>query len=289
MAHPPRVAAQAVAEPSAAQLELARAMFYYGVELLDRGEFAEAADRLHRVLEIRDSAVVSYHLASALSRLGRHVEALQLLQTVHNDPDASADIRRASDKLLPKVERSVGRLTLRVSGERESIRILVNEREMPLVALDVPVPVDPGEVSVVALRDGEQVAASSARVGGPAGLRAEIVLEIPAPALPEPVPEPVPDSAAQPTPRSAPGPLAGCGHRRSRPRRNRARRGCDPAAPRRDEDSGLLGKWWFWTAVGVVAAGAAVATVALSSDGGAADLSQVRGDFEPGLLEGRVE
>jgi hypothetical protein len=60
-----RGVAQTAPEPTAAQLKLARSLYYDGLELIDKGEWGQAADRLQRVLELRDSAVVSYHLANA--------------------------------------------------------------------------------------------------------------------------------------------------------------------------------------------------------------------------------
>ncbi len=224
------------------------------------------------MLEIRDSAVASYHFANALNHLGRYVDARERLQRVLNDPSANAEIRAAANELFPTVDHSIGRLTLRLVSERGGIRILINGREASLVALDVPVPVDPGEVKVVALRDGEEVASSTARVGGDAGLQVEVVLQITVRDQPSATDAIAPTFVTLPDSESP------------------SRLATIPSARDEDDDSGLLGQWWFWTAIGVVGAGAAVTVIALSSGGTEpADLSVVHGDFEPGLLEGRVQ
>jgi hypothetical protein len=170
-------------------------------------------------------------------------------------------------------------VTLRLHGDHEGVRVFVGARDIPLAALDVPVPVDPGEVRVVARRDGEQVASSTVRIGGDAGLSAEVVLEIP----------PRTDTASNavaPVVIAAPALLTPAEADAPSPILSSSRDRQDDS----DGGAGLLGQWWFWTAIGVVGAGAVVAVIALSAGGTEpADLSVVRGDFDPGLLEGRVQ
>jgi hypothetical protein len=273
------------AEPSKEQLQLARSLFYDGLELIDKSEWAEAADRLQRVLEIRGSAVVSYHLANALYHLNKFVDARLLLQRVLNDANASPDIRAAAVELLPAAERDMGRLTVRLIGSVDGVEILIDGRTTPPAALDVPVPVDPHEVSVIAMRDGQQVASTTARVGGDAGLQREVVLEIPArldtaaPAI-APAAEPAPAAVLAPSLALVPVPEP----------RHASALALQPAESRRDDGgSAVLTKWWFWTAVAAATAGIVITTVALTSGTRAADLSRVRGDFTPRLLEGTVQ
>jgi hypothetical protein len=270
-APPAHILAQAAPEPSAEQLEVARSLYYDGLGFLDKGEWEQAADRLQRVLQIRDSAVVSLHLATALSRLQRLVEARFLLQRVLNDSEASTEVRKAAAELLLTVERTMGRLTVRLVGELEGVQILIDGRETPPAALNVPVPVDPHEVSVVAMRDGEVVAQATAPVDGKAGLQVEITLEIP---VREAAPVLTPSVAVTAVPQNDAGVSSG-------------------SAARSDKGGGLLSKWWFWTAIGVVATGAIITTVALttssSSSGNTADLSSLRGNLNPGLIEGTVQ
>jgi Tetratricopeptide repeat len=259
------VAAQASAGPSKEQLQLARSLYYDGLELIDKGDWTQAADRLQRVLAIRDSAVVSYHLANALHHLQRFVEARLLLQRVLNDATTSADIRTAAADLLPAIESQMGRLTLRLEGDLEAVTIYIDGRETPSVALDVPVPVDPHDLSVVAMRDGEEVATTTVAVGGDAGLQVEATLTIPErPAKPvnlAVVPER--ESRAEPLATKSDGP--------------------------RDEDPSLFTRWWFWTAVGAVTAGILITSVALSAGGTEkASAAGLKGDFPPGVVEGTV-
>lgn len=277
LAHVPApVLGQSKPKPSSAELELARSLYYDGLELIDRGQWQEAADRLERVLAIRDSAVVSYHLATAYSHLGRNVEARERLRRVQGDPAAASELREAAAKLLPEVEAKVGRMILRLSGDLDGVRIFFDGRPAPTVAVDVPVPVDLGEVQVSALRDDEEVATASARVDDASAPPVEVFLEIP----PRPEPEserieqaqppPVLVPVAVPEPAPAPGPLA-----------------LQPGPPR--DDDGLIDQWWFWTAVGAVAAAGVVGALILTDEPEPADASAVAGDFTPGVLEGRVQ
>jgi hypothetical protein len=279
LAHVPApVFGQSKPKPSSAELELARSLYYDGLELIDQGQWQEAADRLERVLAIRDSAVVSYHLATAYSHLGRNVEARERLRRVQGDPAAAGELREAATKLLPEVEAKVGRMILRLTGDPEGTRILFDGRPAPAVAVDVPVPVDLGEVEVSVLRDEEEVAAARVRVDDASAPPAEVFLEIP----PRPKPEPEPIEQAQPPPVLVPVAAPEPG-----PEPEPAPLAVQPG-PRRDDD-GLLGQWWFWTAVGAVAAAGVVGALILTDEPEPADASAVAGDFTPGVLEGRVQ
>ncbi|MGD8863188.1 MAG: tetratricopeptide repeat protein [Myxococcales bacterium] len=277
IAHAPlSVLAQEDAEPSADQLELARSLYYDGLERVDAGKWAEAADLFERVLAIRDSAVVSYHLATAYHQLGRDVEARERLYRVLNDVEAAPELRRAAEQLLPDVEAKIGRLTVELRGDQRDIEVFINGQQAALVALDVPVPVDEGEVKVSVKREGEEVAFGSAEVVGGEGEPAVIELELPPAPESEPVaavvaPRAITEVGGEPEPQDDPLDV-------------------EPGPRQRDDGGdGIFAQWWFWTAVGVVAAGTVAGVLVLTDEGEPADLSAVRGDFTPGLLEGTVE
>lgn len=266
----PAAAQEASAEPSEEQLEEARSLYYEGLSLIDHRQWAGAATRLERVLEIRDSIVASYQLAVAYSHLGRPLEAAERLRRVLDDPEVVAEMETASRKLLAEVEAATGSLTLRLRGNREGVHVRVGERAIPARELDAPVPVDPGQVRVVAERNGEVVAESTVDVGGAAGLHPEVELRL---SIREPTLAPSRQLTAAPVAPLASGDATGGG-----------------TAPRDDgEGGGIFGQWWFWTAVAVVAAGAAVTVVALGAESDPADPSAARGDLQPGFLEGRVD
>jgi len=239
---------------------LARSLFTEGVELAQQERHAEAADRFRRARALVDAPAVTHNLATSLGLLGRVVEACELLRSVTRHADADAGLRRRAQQALEALEPLIARLTIRVQGNPEGAEMRLDGQGLQDAALGVPVPVDPGNHVVVAIRDGEEVASES--VVAEDGGTHELVIVVPAPV--------VQDLAVQ---------RDTIGDRTSQ---------TDPLAPGvgRDEEEGggVLSQWWFWTAVVAVAAGATVAVVA-ATGGGVED--PISGTTNPGVLTWR--
>jgi len=252
-----------------AELERARALFYEGVELLDAEQWSQAEARLREVLDIRYSPVVAYNLAAALVPQGHYVEACHHLRRVRADLDADREVLGAAEQLLDHAEVELGRVTIRVEGSTEGLSLRLNGEPLALSALQAPVEVDPGEVEVVALRDGREVAWSKTTINRQTSLEAVLQLRI--------SPAQLPGRAAAVDLRPRPPPPAS-----AQPLRLADNRGVD-------SDEGIVAQWWFWTAAAVVVVGAGVTTGLLLSDSPDPPSTAIaRGNFDPPLIEGRV-
>ena len=221
---------QSVAERTAA----ARALFREGNRLLRREQWEEAKDRFERALELRESPQIAYNLTSALVELGELIRATELLRELENGEDVPARVARAATERREAIEPRLGRLRVRVDGEREEVELRMDGAELAWAMVDVPIPADPRTHRVEALRGDEVIADAEATVEE--GGEAEVHLDLPAP---PPTPEEVAAAAIVTEPE--PEPVV------------------EP--PKRS-------LWWIGVVVGVVAVGLAVGLgVGLTRDG----------------------
>ena len=175
---------------------LARSLFREGVELSDGERWAEAADRFRRSLALRDSPIVAFNLGTACMHTGRLVEAAELFRRASRDEDAPERLRAAARQHLGQLEPRLARLTVEVTGPRETVALELDGHAVMAARIGVGAPADPGHHLLRALRDGEEVARAEVDVAerGEATLR----LEVPPPPA-EPVDEGVPvEEAAEP-------------------------------------------------------------------------------------------
>lgn len=157
---------------------LARELFGQGVEQSDAGRWEEAADLFRRSLALRESAVVSFNLGTALVHTGALVEASELFRRAARDPEAPARLQEAAARELGAVQPRIGRLTISVEGSLSGVELRLDERVVPTASLDVAAPVDPGDHVLVARRGDDEVARAEVSVAE--GSAATVSLSVPA-------------------------------------------------------------------------------------------------------------
>jgi hypothetical protein len=255
------------------QTEQARVLFNEGLQFVEHEDWVQAESRFRSVLMLKSSQVVAYNLASALTHLGRYMEAAELLRAVVRDPAVEASTRDAAQQLLSETEPKIGVLTLRVSGDMQGARVQLDGTALELSEQILTISVDPGEHHVVVERDGGVVASETVQVGGASPLQAELTLALPARIAPNAVAKAAHPAQPRASDASAVGPAAPPV--------------TAPDEPRDDEGGGsILGEWWLWAAVGTVAVGGAVAGVLIASRGPA---DPVSGDTSPAVVRGTVK
>lgn len=174
------------AEPvDAARSASARALFEQGVAHVDRDEWAPAAEAFRRALSLRDSQVLRYNLASALVELGKLVEASELLHMVQADAQAELSLKRQAAEKLAEIKPRIARITIHAEAALPELSVELDELEITLSQLDVPLAVDPGKHLVRARLEGELIEELSAELSE--GSSARISLR-PPPPRPAPVP-----------------------------------------------------------------------------------------------------
>jgi tetratricopeptide (TPR) repeat protein len=183
----------------ASQAATARALFQEGVALARSGDYAEATDRFRRSQALHPAAPVAYNLASALMHAGALVEATEVVEQLLRDPTLTDVLRTAGEQLRAQITPRLARLTIRLSGETEGVRVTLDALALRHAALGVPMPVDPRAHDVHALRGDEEVAHEHFELAE--GESREVTLTIEAAEIPTPE---VPRAAIEITPEETP-------------------------------------------------------------------------------------
>lgn len=121
-----------------------RDLFERGLELAEQGEWDEAVDRFMRSAEMRKSSAVEFNLAVGLSRIGRLLEATELLREIGADESVAEDVRDRADELLAELLPRLARLAVEVSGDAKDLNVTLDGERLPSALLGVYAPVDPG-------------------------------------------------------------------------------------------------------------------------------------------------
>ncbi len=254
----PPLSAQA-ADP--ARSASARALFEEGVKRADAAEWAEAADRFQRALTLRDSPVIRYNLAAALSELGRLVEASELLRQVVRDPAIDAALRADAQSKLASVSARIGKLTVELDPPDAEVTVVLDEHPLATAMVGVAIPTDPGEHSLRALRGEEEVDARQVTLAD--GAAQTVTLATKRVATPS-------EAAATLVPVTAPA--------------------AEPASNPDHREGGRSKFLWWGVGAGVVAAVAIAVVSALAINGSNDSGSDpYQGDFDPPYVPVKVQ
>lgn len=155
----------APADPEAQRTAIARALFEEGLALADRGQWARAADRFRRAAAVRVSPPIHFNLAQSLGRLGRIIEAIELLHGIEADRRADAGVRASARELRARLETKLGHVTIEVEEIPPAAHIELDEVTLPGDVAGVALPVDPGSHRIRLIEDDAEVDASTIEVG----------------------------------------------------------------------------------------------------------------------------
>ncbi|RLB48609.1 MAG: hypothetical protein DRJ42_22870 [Deltaproteobacteria bacterium] len=235
-------AATADAEADA-RTEEARALFEEGLGLAAEERFEEAAERFRRAYQLRPASPIAFNLGNALVEGGHLVEGTEMLRQVARDPNGSSDLRERAQWIIDNAESRIGSIVVQVTGHLDDVVVDVAGASLAPASYGVPISADPGPTEVNARRGAETVASATADV--PEGGQVEVSLDVPAP---------LDDVALLPIEA--------------------------PADEGASADGGVLGKWWFWTAVGAVVVGVVIAALVVSTSS-----SNTEGSLGSGMLQ----
>jgi len=221
----------------------ARELFEQGVALAEQGDWAAAEDRYRRALALRNSPVIAYNLASALSELGKLIEASEMLRRVLADDRTESALRQTAQQLHATVAPRIGRIQVELQGQDRDDSVLLDNRVLHSAQLNVEIPVDPGSHQLRLERAGKTIDLQTFELepGGRQDIR------LVAPPLAATALDIDTDLAESEQPRAQ--------NDRPRPRAQKP---------------GLLTRWWFWTGVVAVIGVGTFVGVAAASGGGQA-------------------
>lgn len=239
--------------PAAAQtqeeLDAARTAFGEGVELTEREQWPEAAERFRAVIAVRATGQVKYNLGLALAHTGHLVEAAGLLREAADDRQLARATRRQAQQLLREVEPRIGQLRVSLDGDEAGLALTLDGERLGLERVNVPFPADPGTHRVVVTRGSREIDSQTVEV--PEGGEATVTLRTVA----APLPAVVDDEVLLATDEE---PVVGGGS--------------------------VIEEWWFWTIIGAaVVLGVGITIGVVVSNSG--EVQPVLGNLDPGFLE----
>ena len=132
---------------SASERSLARQLFRQGVSSAREGEWEVACERFQRAYELDPRPVTLLNYAGALVQTGRLVEGAEGYRSfLASDTSGSAErLRGEAERLLAEVEPRIPRLQLAILGIEATDVVRLDEWEISHAALELGLPVDPGE------------------------------------------------------------------------------------------------------------------------------------------------
>jgi len=227
-----------------------RALFKQGIALYEKGDHQGALARFQAAYAARPDRRILLNIGLTQEKLGDLIGAAESFEQFLADlPPGKYGRRKAV--VVNKLDGLRGKLVrLTVACPREGATVEVDDARVGETPLPRPIYLMPGDRRLVVKKKGHKPH------GEPLALTAGEVreVEVPLPELqlqPTPAPAPAPEAAAgQPAPLAAPDPRAG---------------------ERREQDAmstPIYKRWWFWTVVGVVVAGATTGGVLASQLGG---------------------
>ena len=190
----------AYAEPSAADLASARALYKEGRALRERGDLAGALEKFQAAHALGQTPITGIELARTYVQLGRLVEAEEVSLGVSRIPVASDETGRSvqarqdAAELAASLGPRLATLVVSVHGLAPGVEphLTIDGRDVPAAAIGEPRRTDPGKhVAVLTLSTGTTVR-GEAQVGE--GESRALVLEAGAPP-PEVQPPPPPVNA----------------------------------------------------------------------------------------------
>lgn len=141
----------------------ARATGYEGIDAFERGDFADAADKLGRAFDVVKVPTLGLWHARALVKCDNLVEASEVYEETIQLNVVSGRIREQKQAQAEAVEElaelqpRIPTLTLVTKGSTEEVTLTIDDAEFPVEVLGMARPTNPGRHSIKARRDGREL------------------------------------------------------------------------------------------------------------------------------------
>jgi len=188
--------ARGAAAQSGANRASAEALFEEGRRLMTEGKLDEACPKLESSQRLDPGVGTLLNLADCYAKSGRTASAWAAFREAGSAARAQGSAERESvaRERASQLEPQLSYLTI-VQWKGQGVSITRNGEPVDPAMLDTPMPVDPGEHTIVAASPGKREWSTKVTVG-PNGQRASVTIPI----LPD---EPITQVAAQPAPAKA--------------------------------------------------------------------------------------
>ncbi len=196
------------ADPAATNEVHARELFARGLTLKDQGKWQEACPKFHAAMRLYPAVAIQLNIAECYAQDSKFASALSaLLKARGMLPRSKLDEQMRSrthahiDRQIGEVEPKVARLAITITNQPipAGLEITTNGNSVPVEALGESLPVDPGQVQVVASAPGLR-AHQSLQLASTEKRSIKLTLQ----PVAEPPPIPLPPAAAPPAPHHDP-------------------------------------------------------------------------------------
>ena len=157
-----------LAQSDEAALAAARQLGNEGIDLYEKGKYQPALDRLSRAYKVVRVPTLGLWLARALAKNGKLVLAAERyrevtrFQLTDSSPAQFTKAQADASQELAALEQRIPSITVTVqNADPEGVVIVLNGARLRSAFIGVPVPVDPGTVTVEGTFNGETVRESA--------------------------------------------------------------------------------------------------------------------------------
>jgi hypothetical protein len=159
-----------LAQPSPDDEARSARLFEEGRELMEQGRIADACRKLEESERLAHADGTFLNLAVCHERLGRTATAYAALQVARARAleTKHADRLALAERHIADLERKLSRITIRVSGNADNVRIYLDDRELARTLWGTAMPIDPGEHWVEARAPGKVTSRQRVVVGAEA-------------------------------------------------------------------------------------------------------------------------
>lgn len=161
------VAVPALAEPSAAEIAVARKLFKEATELEKEKKWDEAEPRLRKALAIKETPGLRYHLAFCLEQQGKLVDALvdydradEMIKAGTKAPDVAELVVSARESLKQRIPT----LTIKLPSGVTLSELKLDGRGLSSAVAGQPLPLNPGKHSVQVSAPGHETFVQEVRL-----------------------------------------------------------------------------------------------------------------------------
>lgn len=195
------------AAPTPSDVAMARELYKAGMDALDANDVRNAADKLAAAWQLAPTPIIGVGLSRAYERLGRLVEAHEVvlvvrrLEVAPGETARSVQARADADALEAAYSRRLGKLHVIVSHLPDNATVTIDGGKVPLASLSVDRPMNPGEHTIEVTSDGQ--VRSSQKVSLAEGERKDLTIDVATDSVPRTDAPPISTTTTAPPPADA--------------------------------------------------------------------------------------
>ena len=153
-------ARRAEAAPTSAEIAAARELFTAGLKDEDAGDWHAALDKFRKVIGVKETAAVRFHVALCLEKLNQLVDALDSFERAQAEATdgsaASQTVATNSANHISKLHERIPRIVIQLPEGASNPTISIDGATLSSSLAGTEIPLDPGDHDVIVRADGKR-------------------------------------------------------------------------------------------------------------------------------------